>query len=194
MKNKRPVLSQRSVGGMSRRELMHGLAGAAVAGSATLSAQSAPAADRGGKRRPTPEDYTAIRQVAERYVDAVNRLDAVAWGETFAPDGEWRVGGRGYQGRENVVQAWSGMMKAIPNVFMHVYSGVVDEVNGDTATGRWYMGEYLSMANGSRTMNQICYADTYGRIAGQWYIKTRTHHLLYRGKGDYSGEFFKLSI
>jgi hypothetical protein len=86
------------------------------------------------------------------------------------------------------------MMKAIPNVYMHVYSGVVDEVDGATASGRWYMGEYLSMANGARTMNQICYADTYVRIDGQWYIKTRTHHLLYRGKGDFSGEFFKLTV
>jgi uncharacterized protein (TIGR02246 family) len=176
-------------GTLSRRTLMQTVA--LMAGGATAAAGQRPA---GGGRKPTPEEYTAIRQVAERYVDAVNRMDARAWGETFAPDGEWHLGARGFQGRDQVVTAWSGMMKGIPNVYMHVYSGVVDEVNGDTASGRWYMGEYLNLANGTQTMNQICYSDTYVRLNGQWHIKTRRHATMYRGKADLSGEFFKLTV
>ena len=142
--------------------------------------------------KPTTDDYVAIRQVAERYVDAVNRFDAAAWGQTWAPDGEWQLG-ETYRGREQMVERWTSVMQSIPNVYMHVYSGVVDDVTGDSASGRWYMGEFLNLPDGSRSMNSICYFDTYTRIDGQWYIKTRRFSALYRGPADLGGEFFKLS-
>ena len=142
--------------------------------------------------KPTTDDYVALRQVAERYVDAVNRHDAEAWGETWAPDGEWQIN-EIHKGREKMVAVWSGIMASIPNVYMHVYSGVIDDVTGDTASGRWYMGEFLNLPGGARSMNSICYFDTYVRIDGQWHIKTRRFAPLYRGPADLSGEFFKLS-
>jgi uncharacterized protein (TIGR02246 family) len=143
--------------------------------------------------KPTPTDYTAIRMVAERYVDAVNRFDGEAWGQCWAPDGVWILGGdRSQSGRDSMVAMWTGIMKSIPHVYMHVYSGVVDDVTGDTATGRWYMGEFLDLPGGARSMNSICYYDTYRRIDGQWYIQTRKFEALYHGPADLSGEFFKL--
>lgn len=147
-----------------------------------------------GPRKPTPDEYTAIRMLAERYVDAVNRMDGEAWGQTFAPDGEWHLSGTAHKGRDKVVEAWSAIMTRIPNVYMHVYSGVVDEVQGDTAKGRWYMGEYLNLGNGTQSMNQICYMDTYVRIAGEWLIKTRRFSTLYTGKPDFSGKWSKLTV
>ena len=137
--------------------------------------------------KPTIEDYTAIRMVAERYVDAVNRFDPDAWIGTWAPDGEWG----GSKGHEAVLEAWMGAMTRIPNVYMHVYSGVIDDVTGDTASGRWYMGEFLNMPDGSRTMNSICYIDDYVRVDGEWRFKSRTFSALYRGPADLSGEFSK---
>lgn len=143
--------------------------------------------------KPTTEDYTAIRMVAERYVDAVNRFDAEAWGQTWAPDGEWNVG-EVHKGRDVMVPLWTQIVSSIPNVYMHVYSGVIDDVTGDTARGRWYMGEFLNMADGTRSMNSICYVDTYSRIDGQWYIQTREFQALYRGPADLSGEFSKIAV
>ncbi len=142
--------------------------------------------------KPTNDDYISIRRVAERYVDAVNRFDGEAWGQTWAPDGVWAVG-QTYTGRETMVAAWTGIMKSIPHVYMHVYSGVIDDVTGDTASGRWYMGEFLDLPGGARSMNSICYFDTYTRIDGQWYIQTRKFSALYRGPADLSGEFFSIA-
>ena len=142
--------------------------------------------------KPSTEDYTAIRMVAERYIDAVNRFDPEAWGQTWAPDGEWNVG-QVHKGREVMVPLWTQIMGGIPNVYMHVYSGVVDDVTGDKASGRWYMGEFLNMADGSRSMSSICYVDTYTRIDGQWYIQTREFQGLYRGPADLSGDFSKIN-
>ncbi len=142
---------------------------------------------------PTVEDYTALRQLAERYVDAVNRFDAEAWGDTWTPDGEWTTRTT-RKGREEVVADWTRIMASIPNVYMHVYSGVIDDVTGDTASGRWYMGEFLNREEG-RTMNSLCYFDTYTRIDGQWYIQTRRLEALYRGPADLNGgEWGKLSV
>lgn len=141
--------------------------------------------------KPTNDDYISLRRLAERYVDAVNRFDAEAWGATWAPDGEWHVG-EVYRGREAMVERWTAIMSSLPGVYMHVYSGVIDDVTGDTASGRWYMGEFLHLPGGARSMNSICYYDTYTRIDGEWYIKTRKFEALYRGPADLSGEFFKL--
>lgn len=141
--------------------------------------------------KPTNDDYISIRRLAERYVDAVNRFDGEAWGQTWAIDGVWAVG-QTYTGREAMVAAWTGIMSSIPNVYMHVYSGVIDDVTGDKASGRWYMGEFLNLPGGARSMNSICYFDTYSRVDGEWYIQTRKFEALYRGPADLSGEFFKL--
>ena len=194
------LLKRYDAGGLSRRDLIRGISLVAAGATTAAAAEAQTTAPRAPARKampakagkPTTDDYVALRQVAERYVDAVNRFDADAWGQTFAPDGEWHLGNTAHKGRERVVDAWSGIMKGIPNIYMHVYSGVIDEVVGDTASGRWYMGEYLNMANGTQTTNQICYSDTYVRLDGQWYIKTRKYAAMYRGKADLTGTFSKL--
>jgi hypothetical protein len=142
--------------------------------------------------KPTTDDYVALRQLAERYIDAVNRFDADAWISTWAADGEWNTG-QPVQGREQILERWLGAMKRIPNVYMHVYSGVIDDVDGDRASGRWYLGEFLNMPDGSRTMNSICYVDAYSRSGGEWYFQSRKLVALYRGPADLSGQFLKFS-
>jgi hypothetical protein len=139
--------------------------------------------------KPTAEDYTELRMVAERYVDAVNRFDPEAWGETWAPDGEWTTS-EVRKGRENMVEVWTNIMESIDMVFMKVYSGVIDDVSGDTANGRWYLGEFLHRAGGT-SENCICYEDTYRRIDGQWYIQTRKFVAVYRGETGLTAEGFK---
>ncbi len=141
--------------------------------------------------KPTTDDYVALRQLAERYADAVNRFDPQAWGQTWSPDGEWHIG-EVHKGREQMVAFWTDIMSTIENVWMHVYSGVIDDVTGDTARGRWYMGEVTNRGEGARNMNSLCYFDTYRRLDGQWYIQTRKLEALYRGPPDLSGNFSKI--
>ena len=138
--------------------------------------------------KPTAEDYTELRMVAERYVDAVNRFDPDAWGETWAPDGEWTTS-EVRKGRENMVEVWTNIMESIDMVFMKVYSGVIDDVSGDTASGRWYLGEFLHRGGGT-SENCICYDDTYRRIDGQWYIQTRKFVAVYRGDTGLTADGF----
>lgn len=143
--------------------------------------------------KPTTDDYVALRQLAERYIDAVNRFDADAWAATWAPDGVWDLG-TPVTGREQIRERWLVAMSHIPNVFMHVLSGVVDSVEDDTASGRWYLNEYLNLPDGSRSMNALCYVDRYRRIDGEWLFQSRRLEALYRGPTDLSGQFFKLAL
>lgn len=55
-------------------------------------------------------EYVAIRELCERYVDAVNRRDAKDWGATWAPDAVWDLGRGPVQGRDQIVAAWEGAM------------------------------------------------------------------------------------
>ena len=136
-----------------------------------------------------PDEYLAIRQLCERYVDAVNRRDAAAWVETWAPDGVWRYGGENPpQGRAALARFWEEAMANITAVVMVVDSGVVERVDGAKAKARWYHTENVQMAEAGRMVGMTVYEDDLVRIDGRWHFACREHTLLYSG-ADLSGVF-----
>lgn len=136
-----------------------------------------------------PDEYSAIRQLCERYVDAINRRDPEAWIETWAPNGVWEYGGDNPpHGRTELVQFWEQAMTDIKAVVMLVNSGVVDEVDGDTAKARWYHTEDIQIGEDARMTGVTVYEDNLIRIDGQWHFARRTHELLYSGN-DLTGDF-----
>ncbi len=136
----------------------------------------------------TPEDqYGPIRQLVERYADAVNRVDAKDWGATWAANGVWDLGQMRVEGRDKIVAFWSQIMPTFPFVVQIVHSGVITSVDGDRATGRWYLSEYMHRADGSRNHGIGYYRDQYVRVDGQWLFAERKYSLLYSGPTDLSG-------
>lgn len=137
-----------------------------------------------------PDEYSAIRQLCERYVDAINRRDPEAWIATWAPDGVWEYGGDNPpRGRAQLAQFWEQAMADIRAVVMLVNSGVVDSVEGDTATARWYHTEDVQIGDDARMAGVTVYEDDLVRIDGQWLFAKRTHELLYSGDDDLHGDF-----
>lgn len=137
-----------------------------------------------------PDEYSAIRQLCERYVDALNRRDAEAWIATWAPDGVWEYGGENPpRGRPQLAQFWSTAMADITAVVMVVNSGVIDEVHGDTARARWYHTEDVQIGEDNRLAGVTVYEDDLVRIDGKWHFAKRTHELLYSGS-DLNGQFY----
>jgi ketosteroid isomerase-like protein len=132
-------------------------------------------------------DYAAIRQLVERYVDAVNQRDAEAWGACWAPDGTWDLGpDRQVQGRENFVPAWKAAMAGLPMAILTVHGGVFEGREGDTARARWYISEYLRGGDGVPRFVVGCYHDQYRLIDGDWHFVRRTYERLYNGAPDLS--------
>ena len=63
---------------------------------------------------------TAIRQLHARYVDAVWRKDLGAFGDCFAEDAEWRIGGMILRGRAEIVPTFEQILthfnRAMPDL------------------------------------------------------------------------------
>jgi uncharacterized protein (TIGR02246 family) len=119
-------------------------------------------------------DYCEIRALVERYADAVNRRDADAYEDTWAPDGVWEIRGNRYEGREAIMAYWKPLMAGIPWVLQTINNGTVDAV-GDTATCRWFHTDFSALADGTKRMAIGLYYDTCARADGQWRFSHRSY-------------------
>ena len=66
------------------------------------------------------------------------------------------------------------------------------EVNGDSASGHWYLQEFTRDLQGERFAAMSRYTDEYTRIKGQWLFQTRRYDFIYRGPADLGGEYTAL--
>ena len=88
-------------------------------------------------------DEYAIRQLVEKYADAVNRVDKEDWASTWCEDSEWDLSSMpAVSGKDAIVELWVNAMAGFPFVAQLIQNGTT-EINGDTATGRWYIVEHI---------------------------------------------------
>ncbi len=137
---------------------------------------------------PSPaEDELAIRSLVARYSDAVARRDAADWAATWAPDGEWQIMGRAVQGREEVTALWSKLIGGLSFVLQLANGGLI-ELDGDRATGRWYITEHGKLEDGSALLTLGVYHDEYARGPEGWCFQRRRFDVLHMGPPDLSGQ------
>ncbi|MDG2028967.1 MAG: nuclear transport factor 2 family protein [Acidimicrobiales bacterium] len=133
----------------------------------------------------------AIERLVHDYSDAVVHRDFGQWGSTWAPDGVWDLGkGRRVEGREAILEMWTGAMTRFTAVIQTVFNGAaeLDEESG-TGTGRWYILEAMQRSDGTNSMMLGHYDDSYVRVDGQWLFASRELTPHYQGPGDLSGDF-----
>ena len=88
-------------------------------------------------------DKEEIRNLVEKYADAVCRRDETDWSSTWHDNAIWNLGSiPPVEGRDAIVALWVQAMTGFPFVAQLIQNGTV-EVNGDRATGRWYITEHL---------------------------------------------------
>jgi uncharacterized protein (TIGR02246 family) len=136
-----------------------------------------------------PEDDLAIRDLVYRYADAVCRRDQEAWAATWAEDGIWQLPrAPRMEGRDAIVGLWATAMGGFPFVVQIVHHGLVD-IDGDRATGRWYLSEHMKTSADDGRYNVGCYQDRYVKRDGRWLFAERHYAILYddEGKGDMTG-------
>lgn len=134
------------------------------------------------------EDELALRDLSARYVDAVNRGDGLSWRATWSEDASWFLMGQEVKGRDNILAFWRQTMELFNFVVMTLNSGTVD-IEGNAATGRWYVTEHLSMKGAEPATILGVYDDKYIKFDGQWLIQSRGYHMLYQGAPDLSGTY-----
>lgn len=136
------------------------------------------------------DDYISIRRLVEKYADAVQRRDAPDWASCWAEDGVWDLGpGRQVKGRDTIVGMWKQAMGGFPMAIQLIHGGVVEQVEGNTATARWYLTELLQTPDGGKRLGAGVYRDSYVKDAtGTWLFQLRRYSLLYNGAPDLSGQ------
>ncbi len=132
----------------------------------------------------TADDDLEIRNLVSRYADAVCRRDADQWIGTWAEGCHWDLGGgRVTEGRAATLGLWTTSMARYPFVAQLVLNGIV-HVDGDAATGRWYILELNHLADGTGVLHAGNYDDRYVRTPDGWRFASRAIQMFYRGALD----------
>lgn len=137
------------------------------------------------------EDELALRGLMSRYVDAVNRRDAVAWAATWDEDATWNLLGSDAMGRDNILALWQQMMDSFEIAVMMPASCLFD-IRGDQASGHWYFHEYTRDLEGNGATILSRYEDTYRKWDGEWLYQSRYYRVIYHGSPDLSGAYTPL--
>ena len=119
------------------------------------------------------DDIEQIRRLKAQYFahcDDNYNPDALA--EMFVEDAVWGVGFWGkFEGREAIRGFFSDVSKSRPFA-VHWGMNPIIEVNGDTATGIWYLFMASTVGEGNYAMwSSGRYDEEYVRVDGQWKIK-----------------------
>jgi uncharacterized protein (TIGR02246 family) len=116
------------------------------------------------------EDIEAIKQLKYRYADACDRgYDADTLADLFTEDAIWEgdLFGR-HEGRDAIREFFRGVSTDIPFA-RHFMMNPIISVNGDEATGAWYLFQTCTFAEGNTPiLGAASYADRYRRVDGTW--------------------------
>lgn len=122
------------------------------------------------KRIQTIEDIEAIKRLKARYCGYCdNGYDADALAALFTDDAIWDGGAFGrFEGRKAIHDFFAGVSKLLPFAMHYVMNPLI-EVEGDRATGRWYLFEPCTFAEGSQPVwGAAYYDDRYVKVGGAW--------------------------
>ncbi len=126
------------------------------------------------------DDRVAIRELLERYADAVFRRDAAQWGACWAQDGVWRLMGMEIRGREAILSAWTQAMAGFEVAAFFVQPGAL-AIEGDAAHGRSWTHEVLKARDGSLRRVVGAYQDQFVKEADGWRFSARSFDLVLEG-------------
>lgn len=136
-------------------------------------------------------DELAIRDLAARFTDAVNRNDAAALGALFTDDGEWLVPGmETTHGPAAASARIADLRSTFVNLLQLLYSGHVDLADdGRSATATWYLAENASDGENSFAFTGV-YEDELRKTDDGWRFARRRFSFLYRGRTELPGKWY----
>jgi ketosteroid isomerase-like protein len=115
-------------------------------------------------------DRLALRELVDRYSDAVMRLDADAWIATWADNAEWTFRGGTVQGRDVILKTWKKAMSDFTGVLFMSQLGAI-EVEGDNARMITHTFEHLVAADGTVRLQAGLYNDEAIREDGWRFVR-----------------------
>jgi hypothetical protein len=120
------------------------------------------------------QDIEAIKQLKYKYAEGCDRaINAGRTGdflEVLAPDVIWDGGDFGKFKGLGEVEGFIAQMQGMIKFTYHFFSNPVIEVDGDRATGHWYLLALYTEADGRDTMLVGVEDDRYKKVDGKWLI------------------------
>ncbi len=134
------------------------------------------------------DDY-AIRQLVEKYADAVCRRHKEDWASTWSEDSIWDLSSMpAVSGKDAIVDLWVNAMAGFPYVAQLIQNGTT-EVDCYVAKGRWYITEHIQTAENDDDGKPIgffnigVYQDLYIKQDVHCLFKERKYAVLYNDNG-----------
>ncbi len=123
------------------------------------------------QRIQTLEDIEAIKKLKARYCAGADERDEEAFVGCFTEGAIWDGGSFGhYEGQAAIREFFQAIPKALSFAIHYVMNPQI-EVNGDRATGRWYLLEPCTMRQegGEQAVwGSARYEEEYVRVNGEW--------------------------
>ena len=115
------------------------------------------------------EDVEAIKKLKARYTLAVDARDAEGIVSLFTADGVWDGGSFGRYEGTDAVRSFFRLVPERLSFFVHYVSNPLIEIDGNRATGSWYLLEPCTFAQGNRPVwGSARYEECYRRVGGEW--------------------------
>lgn len=132
---------------------------------------------------------SGIRQLHARFIDAVWRKDEEAFADCFAEDGEWKIAGMHFHGRDEIAATFGKLLGRCARVQIIAGTPILEVGEGTgTAIGRIQVTELAKMEDGSSALTLGVYYDRYVEGGDRWRFQWRHFSLEYRGPIDLSAE------
>ena len=118
------------------------------------------------------EDIQEIKTLKHRYSDFCDRdYDPVGISELFTEDGVWDGGAFGrHEGRQAIHDGFAAASDQVEFAIHHATNPII-EVNGDSATGQWFLWQPMVTADGQAMWMGARYNEIYVRVEGKWMFK-----------------------
>ncbi|MEJ5978142.1 SgcJ/EcaC family oxidoreductase [Novosphingobium sp. PS1R-30] len=130
-----------------------------------------------------------IRQLHERYTDAVYRQDFDAFADCFTETGEWRISGMVLQGRAQIRETIAAILARFTRVLISFRTPIL-HVGEGVASARTYIDERCAWKNGDTNISMGLYYEHFVEQDGRWLFDWRLFQMLYRGDPDLTGTFY----
>jgi uncharacterized protein (TIGR02246 family) len=117
------------------------------------------------------EAERAIERLKGEYCFAIDDGRYEEWASLFTEDGRFVQGSDdAFEGYDELYEFGSELFDPLFETVTHVVTNPVIEVDGDEATGQWYLMFIYETSDGDVGWNQARYEDEYRRVDGEWRI------------------------